>query len=223
MTSDLVGVHVELAHRAEGHQHVRLVLLGAGQQPADQLVGHIGRYRRHVAGAAVGFEREVDHVRTESTEEVLEHGRVFGVAQAVLVIRAHDHAAVVGRHAQSLERAHHLAADLVQSHVVENDVQGVAHVDRAGFVAQAAFRQGAVDLLGEGVIRAQVVFGFGEVGVAGGAGRREDVRAVGLLGGQGQVAALQGHRAQAVDRGVLGRPAAVPIADLLKLEIRACL
>ena len=99
----LVGVHVQLAHRAHAEDHVGLVVGRALQQAANQLERLRLADLRHVAAAAMGLDRIVDHLGPQPREQLVHLHRIFGAVAAV--DRADHLAAVVRRDAQARSAA----------------------------------------------------------------------------------------------------------------------
>ncbi len=92
------------------------------------------------------LQREIDDLGAQGFHELFQQVGVFGVVEAMVVIGAHHETTVISRHAQTRQRPHDLTADGLQPDVVENDVQGVLHVDAARHVMQPAGFQSPVDL-----------------------------------------------------------------------------
>ena len=97
----LIGVEVELAHRADRRDDVRLELIGGVQQATDQFVRGLRADLRHVAATAVRLQREVDDFRTQRVEQAVEFGRMLVVRPSMLVVGPRHHAPQIGRDAQS--------------------------------------------------------------------------------------------------------------------------
>ena len=209
----LVGVEVQLAHRAHAEDHVGARVDGALQQPADQLERLRFADLRHVAAAAVGLDRVIDDLRPEPGEQVVHFHRVLRVVH--VAHRPHPLAAVVGGDAQAGQRLHDLLADGRLANVAVDHVEQVPHEDAARPVGEPAGRQAGVHPPVHLRAVAHQLVGLLQVEEAGGA--RGD-QPIDLLVDQRQVA--RDHRAggQFVLRKILRRPAAVPVVDLLQFD-----
>ena len=214
----LERIQVHLAHRAERHQDIRFVLFGRGDQPPDEFEGSIRADLGHVTTTAGGLEREIDHFCAQSLEQVIQLEWVLMIGGMMVVIRAGDHATNIRCHAQASEGFDDLLLDLIQTDVVNNDIQQVSDDQFAWVVVQAACGQGLVDLFTKGLILTHVMIGLREVQVAGAAGCHQGFRAFGLLFGQRQVAGDQRVGRSHIERQVFGRATAVPVLNFLQAD-----
>ncbi len=84
----LESIQVHLAHRADRDHYIRFVLIGRGNQSADQLKGSLRADLGHVTAAAVRIEREIDHFGTQRLEQLVQLGWVLVVRPMVVIVRS---------------------------------------------------------------------------------------------------------------------------------------
>lgn len=128
-------------------------------------------------------------------------------------------AAVVGRHAEPLQRPRHGLLHGLGAHVVGQHVQQMPHADRAP-VAQALHAEGLAHAGGQGAVLGAVALHAQVVQVAG-AARGQQVQAGGVALGQGQVARGQCVGEQPAHGLHRAGPAAGPVTGLHKLHAQA--
>ena len=145
---------------------------------------------------------------------------MFRVVERV-VAGPHDHAAVVRRNLQPVERMRHPLGDGLVADVVDEDLQQMSHAQAAGVVVQPACGQRLVDAVRQFRRILHVVVGLAQVDEARAARRNELSAVVVELFGQRQVARDQRIGRQRREREVLGRPAAIPVLHLRRTQCRA--
>ena len=133
------------------------------------------------------------------------------------VPRADDLAAVIRGDPQPGQRPHDLVPHGPLADVVVDDVEHVADRHPAGIVVQAARRQALVDLRAHFREVGHQPVGLLQIQVA---GRTRGDELLDLRIDQGQVPGHDGTGRQLVLAEVFRRPAAVPIVDLLELDIQ---
>ncbi len=100
---------------------------------------------------------------------------------------------------------------------MHNHIQQMADFQRAGVVMQPTGGQRFIDLGVETAVFLHVPVSLCQVQITGAASGQDGVGAVGLLGSQGQVTAVQGIRWQPRHRNVFRGPTAVPIRNFFQL------
>ncbi len=84
----LVRIQIQLAHGADGDDHVGVIIGGILQKLAKQFVSHLRRNLRHVAATAVRLQRKVHHLRADGFHQFVQFGRILGVGQFAANARA---------------------------------------------------------------------------------------------------------------------------------------
>ncbi len=208
--ADLLRLQVDLAERAGGHHALRAVSARGFEDGLRQFVPHLGVGGGEHSAATAHPLGEVDALRAESGEEVVEAHRPVAVVERRL--RPHDLTPVIRCDLEPVEAPRRLAHHRFHADVVDDDVERMAHLD-AEPVRKTAGGQRVAHGLPKLRHLPQVAVGLEQHRVAGAA--RRDQRKAGLLG-QSEVAGGYRHRHRFLDRHVHGGPAAVPVLDLLQ-------
>ena len=164
--------------------------------------------------AATSLQRVVDDFCAHRPQQLVHGNGVVHLIEGR--VRAHDLAAVIGSDFEARQRLLDARFNLLNSDVIDQDVEGMPHLDGAG-VSQPRRLETVFQRLGNLRVFFDVVLCLVENQITSTA-RRHQVQL--LLLRQGQVASCQGEGVHFINRHVRRRAAAVPVLQFLEFNIQ---